>query len=120
MESSAVTPPPSPAAMEKRQVALSSVVAAVFITSFKLIVGLETNSLGVLSEAAHSGLDFIAAFMTYIAVRIADRPPDREHPYGHGKIENLSAFLQTLLLFVTCAWIIWEALQRLLVREPHV
>jgi cation diffusion facilitator family transporter len=120
MESSAMTKPLARGAAEKRRIALSSVVAAVFITLFKLIVGLQTNSLGILSEAAHSGLDFIAAFMTYIAVRIADRPPDREHPYGHGKIENLSAFLETLLLFATCAWIIWEALQRLLVRETHV
>jgi cation diffusion facilitator family transporter len=108
------------AAREKRSVALTSVLAAVFITGLKLVVGLQTNSLGILSEAAHSGLDFVAALMTYIAVRIADRPPDSEHPYGHGKIESLSAFLETLLLVITCAWIIWEALHRLLVRTPHV
>jgi cation diffusion facilitator family transporter len=105
---------------EKRNVALISVVAAVFITGFKLVVGIETNSLGILSEAAHSGLDFVAALMTYVAVRIADRPPDPDHPYGHGKIENLSAFIETLLLVITCAWIIWEALHRLLVQAPHV
>jgi cation diffusion facilitator family transporter len=105
---------------EKQRVALVSVLAAVFITGIKLVVGIETNSLGILSEAAHSGLDFVAALMTYVAVRIADRPPDSEHPYGHGKIENLSAFLETLLLIITCAWIIWEALERLLVRSPHV
>ena len=88
---------------EKKRVALVSVFAAIFITAIKLVVGLKTNSLGILSEAAHSGLDLIAAILTYVAVRIADKPPDEKHHYGHGKIENVSAFLETLLLFVTCA-----------------
>ena len=105
---------------EKKRVALVSVFAAIFITAIKLVVGLKTNSLGILSEAAHSGLDLIAAILTYVAVRIADKPPDEKHHYGHGKIENVSAFLETLLLFVTCAWIIWEAIQRLVFKTPHV
>lgn len=105
---------------EKQRVALSSVLAAMAITALKLIVGLETNSLGILSEAAHSGLDLMAAIMTYFAVSIADRPPDKEHPYGHGKIENISAFLETLLLVVTCTWIIWEAVNRLASGTAHV
>jgi cation diffusion facilitator family transporter len=105
---------------EKQRVAVSSVLAAVFITAFKLLVGLQTNSLGILSEAAHSGLDLLAAIMTLIAVTIAERPPDAEHQYGHGKIENLSAFLETLLLVVTCAWIIWEAIDRLSTGTSHV
>ncbi|HKZ54559.1 MAG TPA: cation-efflux pump [Anaerolineales bacterium] len=104
---------------EKRRVALSSVLAAVFLTAMKLTVGLLTNSLGILSEAAHSGLDLVAAGVTYLAVRVSGRPPDREHPYGHGKVENLSALLETALLFVTCAWIVYEAIQRLL-RPVHV
>src|SRR3989304_3123838 len=103
---------------EKRRVALSSVLAAVLLTTMKLTVGLLTNSLGLLSEAAHSGVDLIAAGVTYLAVRVSDRPPDRQHPYGHGKVENLSALLETALLFVTCAWIIYEAIQRLL-RPVH-
>ena len=105
---------------EKKRVALTSVLAAVFITGFKLAVGLETNSLGILSEAAHSGLDLLAAIMTLLAVTIAERPPDAEHQYGHGKIENLSAFLETMLLVVTCAWIIWEATDRLTSGTSHV
>jgi cation diffusion facilitator family transporter len=105
---------------EKKRIALTSVFAAVFITVLKLVVGLETNSLGLLSEAAHSGLDFLAALMTYIAVHIADRPADKEHQYGHGKIENLSAFLETILLVITCSWIIWEAVHRLSGGAPHV
>ncbi len=98
---------------EKNRVALTSVFAAVFLTGIKLGVGLWTNSLGILSEAAHSGLDFFAAAITLLAVRVADRPPDRNHQYGHGKVENLSALAQTLLLLVTCAWILGEALERL-------
>ncbi|MBA4311190.1 MAG: cation transporter [Chlorobiaceae bacterium] len=105
---------------EKKRVALISVFAAIFITAIKLVVGIETNSLGILSEAAHSGLDLVAALITYFAVRISDKPPDEKHHYGHGKVENVSAFLETLLLFVTCAWIIWEAIQRLIFRTPHV
>lgn len=105
---------------EKKRVALSSVLAAMAITTLKLIVGLQTNSLGILSEAAHSGLDLLAAIMTYAAVSIADRPPDREHPYGHGKVENISAFLETLLLVVTCTWIISEAVDRLASGKAHV
>ena len=105
---------------EKRHIARTSVLAAVFITLLKLVVGLQTNSLGLLSEAAHSGLDFLAALMTYFAVRLADRPPDREHTYGHGKVENLSAFAETLLLIITCGWIIYEAVQRLFYRTSHV
>jgi cation diffusion facilitator family transporter len=105
---------------EKKRVALSSIAAAIFITGFKLVVGLQTNSLGILSEAAHSGLDFIAAVMTYTAVVISGRPADEKHHYGHGKIENVSAFFQTLLLVVTCAWIIWEAVDRLITRPSHV
>lgn len=108
------------ASHEKNQAALSSVVAAVFLTAFKIVVGVATGSLGILAEAAHSGLDLVAALVTWFAVRIADRPPDQRHLYGHGKVENLSALFETLLLLVTCAWIIYEALQRLFVKEVEV
>jgi len=105
---------------EKTNVALSSVIAAIFLTSFKLIVGLVTGSLGILSEALHSGLDLVAALITYISVRISDKPPDKEHNYGHGKIENLSAFLETILLLITCIWIIYEAISRLISGKVHI
>jgi cation diffusion facilitator family transporter len=98
---------------EKRLVASSSVIAAIFLTAAKLIVGLLTQSLGILSEAAHSGLDLMAAGITYYSVRVSGRPPDEAHHYGHGKIENLSALAETLLLFITCAWIVYEAIRRL-------
>jgi len=105
---------------EKRMVALSSVVAAIFLTSFKLVVGLLTRSLGILSEAAHSGLDLVAAVVTLFAVRASDRPADADHPYGHGKVENFSALVETLLLFITCGWIIYEAVRRLFFKSVEV
>ncbi len=105
---------------EKTSAALGSVIAAVILTTFKIVVGLVTNSLGILAEAAHSGLDLMAALVTYFAVRLSGKPADREHHYGHGKIENLSALFETLLLLLTCAWIIYESIQRLFFREAQV
>ncbi len=105
---------------EKRKVAAISVGAALFLTGFKLAIGLLTQSLGILAEAAHSGLDLVAAFITLLAVRYSDKPADREHPYGHGKIENFSALIETVLLFVTCAWIFYEAVQRIFFQSRHV
>jgi cation diffusion facilitator family transporter len=98
---------------EKEKVALSSVLAAVFLTSLKIIVGIFTGSLGVLSEAAHSALDLGAALVTFFAVRISDKPADKDHNYGHGKVESFSALIETILLLLTCIWIINEAMQKL-------
>ena len=105
---------------EKQSVALSSLLAAVVLTTFKIIVGVATGSLGILAEAAHSGLDLVAAALTFVAVRISGRPADRTHLYGHGKVENLSAMAETLLLLGTCAWIIREALQRLTTHRVEI
>jgi cation diffusion facilitator family transporter len=116
-----VTPDPkSHAEHEKRTAALSSVLAAILLTLFKLVVGLLTGSLGILSEAAHSGLDLVAALVTFFAVRASDRPPDAQHLYGHGKIENLSALVETMLLLITCVWIIYEAIQRLFFKSVAI
>jgi cation diffusion facilitator family transporter len=105
---------------EKKSAAMSSVIAAVGLTGFKIVVGLTTGSLGILAEAAHSGLDLIAAVMTFLAVRISGKPADRNHLYGHGKVENLSALFETLLLLVTCFWILYEASHRLLYHAADV
>ncbi len=99
---------------------MSSVIAALGLTGFKLIIGLTTGSLGILAEAAHSGLDLMAAVMTFLAVRISAKPADSSHLYGHGKAENLSALFETLLLLVTCFWIIYEATHRLLFHPIHL
>jgi len=108
-----------PADREKKKAALSSVWAAVLLTTMKIVVGLMTGSLGILSEAAHSALDLVAAAVTFFAVRLSGRAPDPGHTYGYGKIENLSALFETLLLLVTCVWIIYEAILRLFF-ESHV
>ncbi len=106
---------------EKRGVALNSVFAAVGITVFKAIVGITTGSLGILSEAAHSALDLVAAVVTLVSVRVSDKPADADHQYGHEKFENFSAFIETALLFLTCIWIIYEAVGRLFLRKgPEV
>lgn len=105
---------------EKRSAALSSVVAAVFLTGMKIVVGVLTNSLGILAEAAHSALDLVAALVTLFSVRKSDQPPDDSHLYGHGKAENLSALVETGLLLATCGWIIYEAVQRVFFRVVEV
>lgn len=105
---------------EKQTVALSSLIAAALLTIMKVVVGVLTGSLGILSEAAHSGLDMVAALVTYISVRLSDKPADLDHPFGHGKIEHLSAFIETSLLLVTCGWIVLEAVNRLFFHQVHV
>jgi cation diffusion facilitator family transporter len=98
---------------EKQSAALTSLAAAIALTTFKIVVGWSTGSLGILAEAAHSGLDLIAALMTVFAIRWAERPADATHPYGHGRIETVSALFETMLLIVTCGWIVNEAVRRL-------
>ena len=110
----------SKADREKAQVALSSIFGALVITGLKVGVGLWTGSLGILSEALHSALDLAAAVITFFAVRFSGRPADRSHLYGHGKVENISALIETVLLLVTCGWIINEAIDRLLYHTRHI
>src|SRR3984893_17631249 len=105
---------------EKRAVAGISVLAALVITTLKIVVGISTASLGILSEAAHSGLDLIAALVTFFSVRVSDKPADADHQYGHGKFENFSAFIETGLLLLTCVWIIYEAIKRLFFHSVEI
>lgn len=105
---------------EKRSVAGNSVLAAIAITALKIVVGVTTGSLGILSEAAHSGLDLVASVITFFSVRVSDKPADADHQYGHGKVENFSAFIETGLLLLTCVWIIYEAIERLFFRNVQI
>ena len=107
-------------AREKKRAALWSVVSAVALVSLKIFLSVRTGSLGVLSEALHSSLDLIAAIITFLSVHFADQPADEKHPYGHGKVESFSAFVETGLLLLTALYIIYEAFQRLFFREAHV
>jgi cation diffusion facilitator family transporter len=97
----------------KRRVARDSMLAAGLMTLLKLAAGLFSGSLGVLSDAAHSGLDLVGAALTFFSVQVSDKPADDDHTYGHGKIENLSACCEAILMALSCAWIIWEALDRI-------
>jgi cation diffusion facilitator family transporter len=111
MSSSAFSPAETSA--EKRHVALLSMLAATAMTLLKLAAGLFSGSLGVLSDAAHSGLDLAGAALTLFSVGVSDRPADENHTYGHGKVENISAFVEAGLMAISCVWIIYEALQRI-------
>jgi len=105
---------------EKKKVALLSIIAAVFLTTLKFIFGIITGSLGLLSEALHSCLDLVASIVTFFSVRVSDRPADNNHHFGHGKVENLSALIQTVLLLITCGWIIYEAISRLITKNVEI
>ncbi len=100
--------------------ALGSVASALVLVTLKVFLAVFTGSLGILSEALHSILDLVAAVITYLSVRVADKPADAEHLYGHGKVESFSAFVETGLLLLTAVYIIWEAFQRLLFRTATI
>jgi cation diffusion facilitator family transporter len=97
----------------KRFAAIFSVFAASVVTLLKLITGLLTGSLGMLSEAAHSAIDLVASAITLFSVQVADRPADEDHNYGHGKVESLSAFVETGIMLASCVWIVSEAIRRI-------
>jgi cation diffusion facilitator family transporter len=105
---------------EKKRAALLSVGSAAVLVSLKTFLVLRTGSLGVLSEALHSGLDLIAAIITFLSVRMSDQPADERHPYGHGKFENFSAFVETGLLALTALFIIYEGFDRLFFHSVHI
>jgi cation diffusion facilitator family transporter len=108
------------AGAEKQSAAFLSVAAACAITALKFIVGFLTGSLGMLSDAAHSGVDLIGAGLTFFSVRLSDKPADENHPYGHGKVENLSGFVETFLMLASSVWITFEAIIRIFVRPVTV
>jgi len=105
---------------KKESVALSSVLASLGMTIMKFVVGIMTGSMGIISEAAHSALDLGAAGLTLFAVKVSDKPADTRHPYGHGKMESVSALIETGLLFLTSAWIIYEAIHRIIIKDFRV
>src|SRR6201998_478672 len=108
------------AIQEKKRAALLSIGSATVLLCLKTFLVVRTDSLGVLSEALHSGLDLVAAVITFLSVRVSDQPADERHPYGHGKFENFSAFVETGLLLLTALYIIYEAFMRLFFRTVHI
>src|ERR1700749_615120 len=105
---------------EKKLAALGSVGSAVVLVSLKVFLAAVTGSLGILSEALHSILDLVAGGITYLSLRVADKPADAQHLYGHGKVESFSAFVETALLLLTAVYIIWEAVHRLISHSGHI
>ena len=105
---------------KKQHVALTSVLASLLLTIMKLVVGIMTGSIGIISEAAHSALDFGAAALTLFAVKMSDKPADTKHHYGHAKVESVSALIETGLLVVTSIWIIYAAAERLMAGTTEV
>jgi cation diffusion facilitator family transporter len=108
------------AIQEKKRAALLSIGSAALLLCLKTFLVIRTDSLGILSEALHSGLDLVAAVITFLSVRVSDQPADERHPYGHGKFENFSAFIETGLLVLTAIYIIFEAFQRLFFHTVHI
>lgn len=108
--------PDRTATADKTSAAALSVTAAGVMAILKLVVGLLTGSLGMLSDAAHSGIDLAGAALTVLSVRVSDKPADENHPYGHAKVENLSAFVETFLMLVSSVWITAEALIRIFIK----
>ena len=104
---------------EKQSVALVSMAASAGLAGAKLLAAMFTGSLGILSEAIHSIIDFGATVITYLAIRWSDQPADDEHHYGHAKIESIAALVETALLFLVTGWIVWEAVSRLLWHSGH-
>jgi cation diffusion facilitator family transporter len=104
----------------KHRVALVSLAASAVLATAKFVAGLVTGSLGILSEAVHSLIDFGATAITYSAVRFADRPPDDTHHFGHAKAESIAALVETGLLFLTTAWIVYVALSRLFTGHSEI
>ena len=98
---------------KKAKAARLSVFSNAFLIIMNLSVGLISGSVSIISEAIHTFIDFLAAIMAYFSVKVADLPPDKRHPYGHGKFENISGVVEALLIFVASGWIIYHAIERL-------
>ncbi len=98
----------------KTRSALLSVFSNASLTLLKLLVGFSSGSISVISEAIHSGVDLLASVIAYLSVRVADQPPDREHPYGHGKVEHISGVAEGVLIFLAAGLVLWEAVKRLI------
>lgn len=102
----------------KQDVVKLSIVSNTVLVVFKLFVGLLIGSVSVLSEAIHSGIDLAAALIAFVAVRSSAKPADKDHHYGHGKYENISGFVEAVLIFLAAAWIIYEAVKKLIHPQP--
>jgi cation diffusion facilitator family transporter len=99
---------------EKINTARLSIISNCSLIVLKLVAGLISGSVSILSEAIHSGMDLVAAIIAFFSVRVSDTPPDERHPYGHGKFENVSGVIEALLIFIAAGWIIFEAIHKII------
>jgi cation diffusion facilitator family transporter len=104
----------------KVSIARLSIISNTVLILMKLAVGLISGSVSILSEAIHSSMDLVAAIIAFFSVRVSDNPPDSRHPYGHGKIENISGVIESLLIFLAAIWIIFEAVRKLLGEKIEI
>lgn len=111
---SPAAPQPTPEGRSKRRAAALSVGSNTTLVVGKLVVGVMTGSVAIISEAVHSAMDLLAAIIAWVAVSLSDRPPDRDHPHGHGKIEDLSGAVEALLIFGAVLFIGYEAIEKLI------
>jgi len=102
----------------KKQVAALSICSNTLLIILKVVVGMMSGSVSIISEAIHSSLDLLAAVIAFLSVRISDTKPDEKHPYGHGKFENVSGVIEALLIFVAAIWIIYEAAEKFFHPAP--
>lgn len=102
----------------KQRTARLSVISNTLLVLLKLGVGFYSGAVSIISEAAHSGVDLVASLVAYYAVRKADKPPDGDHAYGHGKIENISGIIEAVLIILAAVWIIYESVGKLSGAEP--
>jgi cation diffusion facilitator family transporter len=101
-----------------RRAAFVSIISNTCLVLLKLVIGLSTGVVSVTSEAIHSGVDLLAAVIAWMAIRVAAKPADRDHPYGHGKFENVSGTIEAALIMVAAIWIVYEAIHRLIQPQP--
>jgi cation diffusion facilitator family transporter len=102
----------------KTRVAWVSVFSNTILVTLKIIIGILIGSVAVISEAIHSGVDLLASFIALFAVKTAGKSPDEDHPFGHGKVENISGTLEAILIFIAAGWILYESIQKLLTPQP--
>lgn len=103
--------------MGKKQVALFSLIITILLLIAKIIVAYLSNSISVFSEALNNGLDLVTVLITFLAIRISTRPPDKDHTYGHGKYENLSALFQLAVISLLCFFVIYKSIQRIILKD---
>ncbi len=101
----------------KKKITLFSLLVSIALVIIKVVIAYISNSIGVFSEALNNGLDLVTVLITFFAIRIAARPADKDHTYGHGKYENLSAFIELTIIFLLCSFIIYKSVQRIINRD---